>query len=180
MPELKGTSLLYRQWTVTPTQAAVILVHGLGAHTQRWDFLGKYLSAKGFAAYALELKGFGETPDRPRGHISSFNIYYQDILSLLEIVQKENPGKKVFLLGESLGGLISFVVSGDNPGKFAGLITISPAFANGMKFSLANYFTAFTSLLYNPKKLIKMPFTSAMCTRDKDYRKIMDLSLIHI
>jgi alpha-beta hydrolase superfamily lysophospholipase len=43
-----------------------------------------------------------------------------------------------------------------------------------MKFSPAGYLNIFSSLLYDPKKQIVMPFTSAMCTRDTDYRRVMD------
>lgn len=174
MPQLQGKELLYRHWPAASTQAIILLVHGLGAHTNRWDFIGAYLSSNGISAYALELKGFGQTTERPRGHIDSFATYYRDILELLAIAQKDYPGKKAFILGESLGGLVAFNFCGLYPDKFTGLICLSPAFANGMRFSLSDYFTAFSSLLYNPKKQIKMPFTSAMCTRDTTYQKVMD------
>jgi len=174
MPELREDNVLFRHWEAARSKAVLLLVHGLGAHSSRWDFLGGYLSRHGYSAYAIELKGFGQTKERPRGHIGSFEVYYRDLMELLAIIRKENPGKKVFLLGESMGGLIAFLLGATHPTEFAGLICISPAFANGMKFTLSQYFTAFSALLYNQKKLIAMPFTSAMCTRDKEYQKIMD------
>src|SRR4030042_251356 len=72
---------------------------------------GRRLAAfagRGFTPCAVELRGFGRTPERPRGHIGSFRIWYRDILELRDIIGRDFPGKKVFLLGESMGGLLAF------------------------------------------------------------------------
>jgi alpha-beta hydrolase superfamily lysophospholipase len=174
MPELIGPDILYRKWETANPKAVLLLVHGMGAHSARWNFLADYFQAKGFSSYALELKGFGATPDRPRGHIDSFNIYYSDILKLYEIINQEQPGRPVYLLAESMGGLIAFMMACQHPDKFAGQILISPAFQNGMKFQLAAYLTLISQILVNPKKTVDMPFTSAMCTRDPAYQQIMN------
>ncbi|MFA6169652.1 MAG: alpha/beta fold hydrolase [Candidatus Margulisiibacteriota bacterium] len=174
MPELIGTDLLYRKWSAVKAKAVLLLVHGMGAHSARWNFLGDYFAKNGYSSYAIELKGYGQTKDRPRGHIASFNTYYRDILRLREIVAQENPGKKIYLLGESLGGLLAFNVAGQNPEKFAGQILISPAFQNGMKFSLSNYLTLAAFILFDPQRTIEVPFTSEMCTRDLAYQKVMN------
>ena len=177
MPGLKtvpGTDVLYREWKVADPKAVILLVYGMGAHSSRWEFLADFLTTNRYSSYAVELKGYGETSDQPRGHIDSFNIYYKDIKNLLELVRKENPGKKVFILGESMGGLISFNLACLYPDDFAGAILISPAFKNGLKFSIPEYLSIFASLLYNSKKQFAMPFTSAMCTKDYEYQKQMD------
>jgi alpha-beta hydrolase superfamily lysophospholipase len=174
MPELIGKDILYRHWDSAGKKAVLLLIHGMGAHTARWNFLADYFAAKGYPSYVIELKGFGATPDRPRGHVDSLNIYYQDILKLLEIIKKENPGKNVYLLAESMGGLIAFMMSCLYPDTFAGQILISPAFANGMKFKITDYLTLIGFYLFDPKRTINVPFTAAMCTRDLAYQKVMD------
>jgi alpha-beta hydrolase superfamily lysophospholipase len=170
MAQLISSGILYRKWITPNNKAVLLLVHGLGAHTARWNFLADFFSQKGYSSYAIELKGFGQTPDRPRGHIDSFDIYYRDIFALLDIVKKENPGKKVFILGESMGGLIAFIIANE----FAGQILISPAFQNGMKFPLASYLTLIAFILIDPKRTVEVPFTSAMCTRDTAYQNVMN------
>ncbi|MGD0783276.1 MAG: alpha/beta fold hydrolase, partial [Candidatus Aminicenantales bacterium] len=174
MTELLGTDFLYRRWDASPAKAVFLLVHGLGAHTARWDFLGRHFAAHGFPSYAIELRGFGRTPERPRGHVDSFRIYDQDILALRRLIGVEHPGRKVFLLGESLGGLIVFNLAARRPEEFAGQVLIAPAFKNGMKFPLSAYFTLVSRILVQPRKTVAVPFTSAMCTRDPDYRAVMD------
>jgi len=176
MPELTtlpGSDILYRHWPVKDNKAVLLLVHGLGAHTARWNFLADFFVKKNIPSYAIELKGFGQTKDRPRGHIPTFEIYYRDILELTSFIKRENPSKKVFILAESLGGLIVFILACRYPEKYAGQILISPAFANGMKFPL----TAYLNLLllpFIPARTIPVPFTSEMCTRDTEYQKVMN------
>jgi len=170
LQQLDNTGILYRRWGPSSPKAIVLLVHGLGAHTARWDFLADFFAAREIASYAIELKGFGQTPDRPRGHIDSFNIWRQNILALLAAIKRQNPGLKVFILGESLGGLVSFLIAD----KFAGQVLISPAFANAMKFPLTAYLTLLNNILFNPRKTIPVPFTAEMCTRDAAYQKVMN------
>jgi len=176
MTELQGTDFLYRRWDAGPAspKAVFLLVHGLGAHTARWQFLAGHLAADGYASYALELRGLGRTPERPRGHVDSFKIWDRDILALREMIERDFPGKKVFLLGESMGGLIAYDLAGRRPDLFAGAVLISPAFKNGMKFPLSTYAKIALLLPFHPKHLIDVPFTSETATRDPEYAAVMN------
>jgi alpha-beta hydrolase superfamily lysophospholipase len=93
---------------------------------------------------------------------------------LLSLIQKENPGKKVFVLGESLGGLIAFVMASLYASDLAGLIAISPYFKSSLKLPFYEYPLIFLSLLYNPRKLFHIPFNAAMITRDPEHQKVID------
>ncbi len=147
---------------------------GWGAIPPAGIFLASYFAARGFPSYALELRGFGRTPERPRGHVDSFDLYDRDILELRRMIGTEYPGCKVFLLGESLGGLIVFNLAARNPEAFVGQVLIAPVFKNGLKFPLSAYLTLVTHLLVQPRRTVAVPFTSAMCTRDAEYQAIMD------
>jgi alpha-beta hydrolase superfamily lysophospholipase len=184
MTELQGTDLLFRRWDAAPKpspttgsdspKAVFLLIHGLGAHSARWDFFAEYFAGRGFASYAIELRGLGRTPERPRGHVDSFKVWDRDILALRDIIGRDFPGKKVFLFGESMGGLIAFDLAGRNPGTFAGVVLGSPAFKNGMKFPLSAYIKLVLFLPFSPKLMIDVPFTSEMATRDPAYAAAMN------
>ena len=178
MPELQGTNILFRRWAASPAspKAVFLLVHGLGAHSARWNFLAGHLAERGFASYAVELRGFGRTPERPRGHIGSFRVWDRDILELGDIARRENPGKKIFLLGESMGGLLAFNLACRNADKFAGQVLIAPAFKNGMKFPFSVYLKLVAFLLVKPTMMVDLPFTSEMVTRDPEYLQVMNAS----
>jgi alpha-beta hydrolase superfamily lysophospholipase len=169
----QSAGILYKKWDVNSPDTVFLLIHGLGAHSGRWDFLGEYFQGKNIASYSIELKGFGKTKDL-KGHIDSLNIYIKDVLSLYKIIKKEHPAKKVYLLGESMGALIAFLIAMNYGEFFDGLICISPAFANKMKFPAGQMVKMILSLPFIPKKQFTVPFNSQMVTRDKEYQKVMD------
>ena len=63
-----------------------------------------------------------------RGHIDSFETYLKDIRALARVIRGEEPDKKIFLVGESLGGLISFLAAGEPAPGTGGLVCLSAAF----------------------------------------------------
>ena len=180
MPELQGTEFLFRRWDAAPSpaspKAVFLLIHGLGAHSARWDFLAGDFAGRGFTSCAVEPRGFGRTPERPRGHIGSFRIWDRDILELRDIIGRDFPGKKVFLLGESMGGLLAFNLACLLPGRFAGQVLIAPSFKNGMKFPISAYVKLALFGLFYPTLMVDVPFTSEMVCRDPEYLKVMNTS----
>ncbi|MBL7072151.1 MAG: alpha/beta fold hydrolase [Candidatus Omnitrophica bacterium] len=169
----KNSDVLYRKWQAPKTKTVLVLIHGLGAQSARWDALAEFFLESGISSYAIELKGFGET-DCEKGHIDSFDVYFKDIESLTRKARAEHPGKKVFILGESMGALIAFHAGLSRQDLFDGTILISPAFFSRLKFSLMEYFRIFAANFYNPCRRFKMPFDSGMCTRDEEYQTLLD------
>ncbi|MDD5668813.1 MAG: lysophospholipase [Candidatus Omnitrophica bacterium] len=166
MERQKG--ILYRKWTAHNSHGVVLLIHGLGGYSGRWEEFALFLRSKDISSYAIELRGFGETPGI-RGHVNSFTEYYNDIYVLAGIIREENPGLKIFLAGESLGGLIGFLSAAHRPDLFDGLICIAPVFKSVLKFSFLDYCQFIPALLFAPKKQFTMPFIPADLTRDEGY-----------
>ena len=165
--------ILYRQWGCSSPRAAILLVHGLGGHSNNWEFLANFLAEHGISSYSIELKGFGKT-EGIKGHIDSLNTYIKDVRRLYNIIKKDHARQSVFIAGESMGGLIGFLTVIKKPRLFRGLVCISPGFASRMKFSLMEYFKMVSARFYNSRKQFVMPFTNEMCTRDPECKKIMD------
>jgi len=170
------SGIMYRRWPAPGARAVVLLVHGLGGHCGRWEFMMAHLRRHRIAGYALELRGFGKAAGL-QGDVDSFRTYLSDIRSLRGIIAREVPEAKVFLLGESLGGLLSFAAAVKDAGLFSGLLAISPAFRSRLKFSLKQYIQVFSALCYNPRRQFVVPFNSQMCTRDPAYQQVMDQDL---
>ncbi|MFA5859682.1 MAG: lysophospholipase [Elusimicrobiota bacterium] len=167
------TGIMYRKWDSVSPKAVFLMVHGLGAQSERWNFLADFLAKNGLASYAIELRGYGETKEL-RAHIDSFNVYYNDLTALCEIIKTELPGKKIFIIGESMGGLIAYLATVKFPGFFSGLVCISPVFVNVMPFAWYTYVQFIVSLIFNQRATLKMPFNSAWITRDVEYQKRLD------
>lgn len=151
----------------------MLMVHGLGGHSNNWEFPARFLNDHGFSCYSIELKGFGNT-EGVKGHIDSLNTYIKDVRRLYNIIRKDHKRIPVFIAGESMGGLISFLTVIKKPRLFRGLVCVSPGFKSSLRFSLMEYFRMIAARFYNPKKQFRMPFTNEMCTRDPECLKIMD------
>jgi len=86
-------------------KAAFVVVHGYGEHSGRYFNPVNYFVPRSLAFYAYDLRGHGKSPG-PRGHIVHFDEYLADTHAFLKLVRELNPGRRLFLLGHSLGGLI--------------------------------------------------------------------------
>lgn len=151
----------------------MLMVHGLGGHSNNWEFVANFLVGHGISCYSIELKGFGNT-DGVKGHIDSLNTYIKDIRRLYSIIRREHKRIPVFIAGESMGGLTGFLTVIKKPRLFRGLICISPGFKSSLNFSIMEYIRMISARFYNAKKQFVMPFTNEMCTRDPECKKIMD------
>jgi alpha-beta hydrolase superfamily lysophospholipase len=168
--------LVYRLWELPSSECVLVLVHGLGAHSARWEALAEFLQKHDISSCAIDLKGFGLTKDL-RGHVDSVSIYFDDIRSLCALARKLHPGKKVFCVGESMGALFIFLLALNDPDFCDGIILISPAFKTKLKLTAQDYIKVFWSLVYNPKEQFNLPWTSDLLTRDTGYRKMIDTDI---
>lgn len=96
----------YRCWTVPSPRAVVLVAHGLGEHSGRYEELARDFARAGLSTYALDHRGHGRS-DGKRGHVRSFLRYLQDLERLRRRAVGSAGGTvPVLILGHSLGGLI--------------------------------------------------------------------------
>ncbi len=141
-----GLELYHQAWLPAPKErgepkAVFAVVHGYGEHSGRYLNLVNYFVPRGFALYAYDLRGHGKSSG-PRGHILRFDEYLSDTDAFLKLVRQINPGRKMFLLGHSLGGLIvSAYVENYPASDLAGLITSSAFLAACRRGTCDDVFT---------------------------------------
>lgn len=117
--------LYWQAWLPdTDPQAVIILAHGLGEHSGRYAHVAAVLNTAGYAVYALDHRGFGQSGGK-RGHIDRFDLILDDLGLLIVRAAGEHPGKKLFLYGHSLGGIIVLNHALRRPAGLAGVIATS-------------------------------------------------------
>lgn len=99
-----GLTQLRRRWVADEPKAAVLLVHGIGEHTGRYEHVGQFLASKGYDVLAADNRGFGQSGGE-RAYVDSFDQYLDDVEALLE--ERRTLGVPTVLFGHSLGGLIA-------------------------------------------------------------------------
>lgn len=101
-----GAQLATREWHPDgSTRAAILLLHGGGEHSGRWNHVGDVLAGRGFGVYAYDHRGHGHSDGR-RYHIETWDEYLDDLEDRLSVV-KFDDHKPVVLYGHSIGGLIA-------------------------------------------------------------------------
>lgn len=121
-----GLTQLRRHWKVANPKAAILLVHGIGEHSGRYEHVGGFLAARGFDVLGFDNRGFGQSGGR-RAFVNSFDEYLDDVEDLM--TNRRELGVPVVLLGHSLGGLIgaTYLASG-RPAPDLGVLS-APALA---------------------------------------------------
>lgn len=122
-----GARLPMRGWLPEGRPKAVILaLHGMNDYSLFFDEPGRFLAAKGIAAYAYDQRGFGASA-RP-GIWSSTQAMAGDLRAASALVAARHPGVPLYLLGESMGGaVVMLTVAEDPPPAVKGVILSAPA-----------------------------------------------------
>ena len=102
------------------TGQAVVLVHGLGGSHLNWDLFAPLLTPHA-RVWALDLPGFGRSePGSRTASVSANSAALQRFLA--EVV-----GEPVILVGNSMGGMLSILATGENPEAVTALVLLDPA-----------------------------------------------------
>lgn len=87
-------------------KATVLVVHGYGEHSGRYAHVMTALANAGYAAYALDHIGHGRS-EGLRAFIDNFDIPVTHLKEFKDRVVAQQPDGKLFMLGHSMGALIS-------------------------------------------------------------------------
>lgn len=119
----------YRHWAANdPARGVILLAHGLGEHSGRYQHFADYFTRSGYAVVAPDHLGHGRSPGH-RAHVGAFEDYLQPLKALRRHIDDWYPGIPCFLLGHSLGGLIAARLLLDAQCQFAGAALSAPALA---------------------------------------------------
>ena len=156
-----GQQLFTQSWLPdTEVKAILIIAHGLGEHSNRYLPLVEYFVAKGYGIYALDHEGHGKS-EGLRGYINRFEDYIQSLDDLIEGVAKLHTGKKLYLIGHSMGGTISANYLLKHQQKLAGCLLSGSALSVGRVISpFQQQVLKVLSLLYPKKPLIQLDVTA--------------------
>ena len=116
---------IYTNSEVSPEDRAVVLiVHGLCEHQGRYDAAVHELHKQGIGTYRFDHRGHGRSGGE-RTYLDDYTDMLQDIDMLVKRARKEHPRKPLFLLGHSMGGLVSALYGAVYPNKEISGIIIS-------------------------------------------------------
>lgn len=100
----------------------VILIHGIAASLHDWDEFTPELTRHGYASYALDLLGHGDSP-KPDSRAYHVEWLFEHFSKWMTALQLTEPA---VLVGHSLGGYLALEYARRVPAWTRGLILVSP------------------------------------------------------
>ncbi|MBI4042253.1 MAG: lysophospholipase [Deltaproteobacteria bacterium] len=121
----RGVNLFYQEWLPDEAErSAILLLHGFGEHSSRYQELAEHLVSKGISLHAFDYQGHGRSEGK-RGVFHFFSHLYHDIDQIAGVVLSKNP-RKFGVLGHSLGGLLALGWALRFHGELDAVIVSSP------------------------------------------------------
>jgi acylglycerol lipase len=122
----RDANIYYQCWLPDGAARAVLLVvHGIGEHGGRYMNVVNHLIPRGYAVYAVDHIGHGKS-EGTRGYVERFEDYIDTLKIFFDMVRGWQPGRPIFMLGHSLGGLIGAVYLLDYQAGLAGAVISGP------------------------------------------------------
>lgn len=166
------SNLYYDCWPAEQGKPCVIYLHGLESHMGWFLNLAEFLNSKNINVYAFDRRGSGLNKHTSRNFSSRYLL--SDLKIFIDLVKKDCPGSRIFLIGLCLGGKIAVDFFSYYKDCLEGLILISPSLKNKLKFSLQDKL----AILFRPNSMLKIPIKDAMFTsNEKRLRYIKNDSL---
>jgi len=104
--------------------AVLVALHGMNDYAGAFRLPAQWWAERGVGAYALDLRGFGRSPQR--GVWPERALLLSDIREAVAAARRAHPGKPVLLLGLSMGAAAALRAETAGPTGADGLILVSP------------------------------------------------------
>lgn len=126
-----GETLFLRRWNPDSVQdekshVAVLILHGITAHSGAYEMAGKPFSKSGYVTFGLDYRGHGLSGGN-RGDTPGKDKWVADLGETVRFI-KGLGFSKVVVLGHSLGVASAMLTANQVPDEIAGLILLSGAF----------------------------------------------------
>lgn len=125
--DAEGVTIHYYEWRKGTPKAIVHLIHGLGEYATRYEQFAQDLVKAGYAVYAGDLRGHGETGVQQWGGDASklgrlgpggVLATIAGVRQLSAIARSEHPHLPLVLLGHSLGSIFAQMILNEHAGDY--------------------------------------------------------------
>jgi acylglycerol lipase len=167
---VRNIQVFYQAWLPDGEVKAVLpIVHGLGEHSGRYLNVVNHFVPLGYVVYGLDHIGHGKSGGAREfvEHFDDFSNTFNQYMAMLKLWQ---PGKPIFLLSHSIGGLIAAYYLLDHQAEFQGAIFSAPVVKVASHVSQMTVFMAKTLSLLAPSAGV-LPVDPSTISRDPDVVK---------
>ncbi|HKY05949.1 MAG TPA: lysophospholipase [Blastocatellia bacterium] len=167
LPAADGTRLYVRRREATQVRAEAVLVHGLGEHCGRYGPLTDHLIDRGYRVTAYDHRGHGKS-EGLKGHVNRFTDYEDDLDRIVAHVRASAGERPLFLIGHSMGGLISLRYLARKAQGVAAAVVSAPAIQTVVKAPKPMVMVARIGSRLFPRMRVDNGLDPAVLSRDQE------------
>lgn len=128
---INNIKLYYEKYIVKNPKASIVICHGIGEYTEKYNELIYYFINNRYSVFIIEQRGNGRSGrlggDSCQISVEKFDYYIEDFKKFIdEIVVPESRGKELLLFAHSMGGGIGTIFLENYPQYFNGAVLSSP------------------------------------------------------
>ncbi len=171
----KSANLFYQNWQVDDAVATLVMTHGMGEHSESYQFLARGLEKYKLNLSVWDLRGHGKS-DGKRGYVDQFMDFVNDLDCFMKHLQSQNKlDLPYFLSGHSLGGLITLRYILENGiGQAKGICLSSPQLGIALAVPpIKDFFATNVLNRFLPSLTLHNEIDFNVLTHDKDIVKSM-------
>ena len=149
LPGAGRLALVRKRPMEEPARGAVLAIHGFAQNRYTWHLntrsLTAYLVSRGYDVFNLDLRGHGRSRDFGAPLPETFEQHVDEDIPAAVAAMARLGHERLFLLGHSLGGAVSYASAPRLDARLRGVITIAGVFRWGQG---ARVIAALTSVLH--------------------------------
>jgi alpha-beta hydrolase superfamily lysophospholipase len=124
--------IFYQYWLPDdqPPKAVLLVIHGLAEHCGRYGNVVNYFVPQGYAVYGLDHIGHGQS-EGTRVYVDHFSDFTDNIKIYFDMIRQWQPDLPIFIVGHSMGGLISTIYLLEHQNDLTGAVLSAPLIKAG-------------------------------------------------
>ena len=178
----KDGARLFMRWSKPAApKASVLVVHGYGDHSGRYQHVIDAFATAGYATFGIDYRGHGQASGR-RGYVSNFPEYLDDLQAGLDLVRQKSPGLPILIVAHSHGCLVTgtYFTAGRTAPDVKAVVFSSPYFQLRIEPSWFQLFQARVVGKVVPFLPVKSPLTVDQLTHDPAFQAATDKDPLYI
>ena len=154
LPMEDGCKLFLRSW-VTDSSDVLLILHGLGAHSGWFINMADTLAKRSLTVYADDHRGFGHSEGLP-AHIDNYGTFVEDCHALVSEIRRRHPGRNIYVLGHSMGGIFTTHLAAKYGQELAGILYLNPWVEDSSHLSFGTTLSILFGGLFKSKRYFQV------------------------
>ena len=167
-----------REWRIRQSKATIIILHGYGEYSGRYDKAGEFFSKHGFNVFMPDLPGHGRSsglPNRGYTYIDSMETYIETLNQYIEYVkydmnERDISSTPLFFFGHSMGGLLTSMLAARRT-DIKAFVCSAPAYIINVKIMYVLWYFWWIVLFFFPNLVMTGGCTLDMMNNPEEAMK---------